>query len=496
MNLDHQACYRAITSRDNRFDGKFFTGVTTTGIYCRPVCRAKRPNKANVEFYKSAPAAELAGYRPCLRCRPELAPGYSSIDSKSNLAIHAKLLLDQHYATNASIQDIASRLGISDRYLRLIFKDKFGVRPIDYLQSRRLLTAKQLLTSSQLKVSDIAYISGFNSVRRMNSSFKKQYRLAPTSIRLKGSDKMRAVFCFELHFRPPYAFQNLMQFLQVRLLKGMEHISSDNYLRTLALPHPDTGELLEGWISIKPRPGNNALHIKVSDTLVPCFMSLRERIILSFDLSCCPETIFLELKDSLPAGMELIRGLRIPGGMDFFEVGVRAILGQQVKLQTATTLTARFLQKFGRPMETPYNVLNIRFPRPAEILNLEPEQIASIGIFRKRAQAIIAFAQFCFENDNIILLRCRPEQTISALLLLPGIGPWTAHYIAMRGLNWQSAGLETDVVVKNSLCTLYERKLSATELRALRVSWQPWSSYVYLNIWSMQLNSSLLAERK
>lgn len=485
MQLDHQSCYRALVSRDSRFDGQFFVGVSTTGVYCRPICRVRQPKSQNVRFFKSAAAAEKNGFRPCLRCRPELAPGYSTQDSKSVLAVQAKKLLDLNQATPKTIQSIATMLGITDRYLRQIFQEKYGVRPIEYLQSKRLLTAKHLLTDSHLNIADIAFTSGFNSVRRLNASFKDQYGLTPTAVRRSKAKQSTDEFTFKLGFRPPYATQHLLAFLATRQLKGMEQVLSNKYYRTLTMPHPQQpGKRIEGWLSVKFAEKENYLSVHMAEQLLPCFAQLQQQIIRAFDLSNTPEKVSTALKNQLMNGLNWIEGLRIPGCVDFFEVGVRAILGQQIGIQAAVNITQRFLSAFGNEISTPHMFLCQRFPTPEEINELVIEDIASLGIFRQRAKAIQAFANFCCQHPDFTELSVKPGNTVNALTSLPGIGPWTANYIALRGLGWPAAALPVDSVVKAALKEFFNKNITSKETNVLIQQWQPWAGYMCLNLWN------------
>lgn len=483
MPLHHDSCYSALVSRDSRFDGKFFAGVLTTGIYCRPVCPVRKPKYQHVQFFKSAAAAEKAGFRPCLRCRPELAPGYTTADSKTILAMQAKQLLDEMSAHHPGMQNIAAKLGISERYFRQIFQQKFGVRPIEYWQSRRLLTAKQLLTDSELTIAEIAFASGFNSIRRMNSSIKHRYGLTPSGIRKNKPAKSTSEFEFGLSFRPPYAKHQLLNFLYPRLLTGIEHISEDRYSRTLALQHPQNGRIIDGWFGINLAAKNNCFSVSVAQQLLPCFSQLQQYLIRTFDLTNTPEEISLESRKHLPAAVPWVKGLRIPGCIDLFETGVRAILGQQISIELAVRTTQKFIKTFAREVPTPYHFLHRRFPLPAEIAPLDVEDIARIGVFQQRAKAILAWATYCCENTDIAQLSWDPETTITAILRLPGIGPWTANYIALRGLGWQSANLSNDAVISNALWQIYGKKLKQREINELVQQWQPWAGYMCLNLW-------------
>ena len=286
--LNDEACYAAMQAHDVRFDGRFFCGVSSTGIYCRPVCRVKVPKKENCTFFISAAAAEAAGYRPCLRCRPELAPGLAPVDSAGRLARSAALLMEEDHLPGRKISEVAAMLGITDRHLRRVFFAEYGVSPVQYLQTRRLLLAKSLLSDTHLTVTDVAMAAGFGSIRRFNDLFKTHYRLAPN--RLRKQDRREGNsdgITLSLGYRPPYAWDSLISFLAMRAIPGVESVAGGSYRRTAAIK---TGEATHyGWVSVANRPKQNALSVAVATTLLPVLPQVLERIRFLFDVNCSPD---------------------------------------------------------------------------------------------------------------------------------------------------------------------------------------------------------------
>ncbi len=342
MDLDTASCYRALATHDARFDGRFFVGVATTGIYCRPVCRARTPRAANCRFFRSAAAAEVAGYRPCLRCRPELAPGSAAADATARLAQAAVALIDDGVPDEGGVEALAARLGVTSRHLRRIFATTFGVSPVEYAQTHRLLLAKRLLTDTALPVTDIAFASGFRSVRRFNALFHARYRLAPAALRRHALVAATpAPLRFEIAYRPPYDWPAMLEFLARRAIPGVEEVGPHGYVRTLRLAHD--GREHAGWIAVTPARGRDALKVELAPTLARVVPSVLARVRHAFDTNCDPHAVVAVLGD-LAAGAP---GLRVPGTVDGFELAVRVVLGQQVSVASARTLLARLVRALG-----------------------------------------------------------------------------------------------------------------------------------------------------
>lgn len=472
MLLDADQCFRALTTRDTRFDGRFFVGVGSTGIYCRPVCRARTPLRRNCRFFPSAAAAEHAGYRPCLRCRPELAPGQASVDANGRLARAAAGRLEAAPEEGESLARLAARLGVTDRHLRRVFVDEFGVAPVAYAQTQRLLLAKRLLTDTRLPIVEVALASGFSSLRRFNHLFRQRYRLTPSALRTQAPVTMpldRLVF--DLAYRPPYDWDRMLAFLERRAVAGVEVVTGPRYRRTVHLPASG----IRGWLEVTRTPRRDALRVTLSASLTRAVPAVLARVKTLFDLECRPD----ELTAALGPLADARPGLRLPGAMDGFEIAVRAVLGQQVTVRAATTLAGRFAHAFGAAIDTPHEGLDRLFPAPRTIAALAPDAIAALGIIGARARAIHGLATALADGT----LRLEPEAdvagTVEALQRMPGIGPWTAHYIAMRALAWPDAFPHPDVAVLKALGTRQARQA----LRAAE-AWRPFRAYAVLHLWS------------
>jgi AraC family transcriptional regulator of adaptative response / DNA-3-methyladenine glycosylase II len=474
MHLDADTCYRALQSRDARFDGRFFVAVSSTHIYCRPVCTVRVPKRENCAFFRSAAAAEAAGYRPCLRCRPELAPGNGSIDAVSRTAHAAARLIEDGSVSDTGLALVARRLGITDRHLRRVFQSEFGVAPIAFAQTQRLLLAKRLLTDTRLPVTDVAFASGFSSVRRFNAVFKTRYRLNPTALRKSVSSSLPAdAPRFELSFRPPYDWAALLAFLRGRTIAGVEAIEGVTYRRTVRIENG--GQSHAGWIAIAPVEQRATLALTVSPSLVKVLPAVLGRSKDLTDLSCHPSDIAAVLGPLAARNP----GLRVPGAFDGFETAVRAVLGQQITVAAARTLAGRFAAAFGDAIETPFAALAAVFPAPHRIADVHPSHISKHGVTAARARSIVALARGVADGQLILSPSANVEETIEALRALPGIGEWTAQYIAMRALAWPDAYPHTDFGVMKALGeTNARRALAAGE------AWRPWRAYAVMHLWN------------
>jgi len=468
MQLDPTQCYRALRSHDARFDGRFFVGVATTRIYCRPVCTARTPLREHCRYFPSAAAAEAGGFRPCLRCRPELAPGFATVDANRRLAQAAAGLIDDGRLADARLPDIAEALGVTDRHLRRVFQDEFGVSPIAYAQTQRLLLAKRLLTDTAMPVVDVAMASGFASLRRFNHLFRSRYRLTPAELRRKAPSRQPGdTLAFDIAFRPPYDWGAMLAFLERRAIRGVEEIQRNAYVRTVRIGKS------EGHIRVEPSKRRAALRITVSASLAAAIPPLLARVKHLFDVACHPD----EIAAALGPLASRHPGLRLPGAVDGFEVAVRAILGQQVTVAAASTLAGRFAAAFGDPIETPHAALTRLFPVPSAIAALEPAEISRHGIIASRARAIVALAREMHEGRLRLDPTAPVDTTLAALEQIPGVGPWTAQYIAMRALAWPDAFPHVDVAVVKAM--------KLTPARALRQAdtWRPWRAYAVLHLW-------------
>lgn len=473
MELDSDRCYRALRARDVRFDGRFFVGVTSTGIYCRPICPSRPPKRENCTFHPSAAAAETAGFRPCLRCRPELAPGNASIDAGARLAQQAASLIEDGVADGGSVDEIAGRLGISDRHLRRVFQTEFGVAPIAYAQTHRMLLAKRLLTDTRLSVTDVALASGFHSVRRFNALFRERYRLKPTDLRRATATREIADrFMFELAFRPPFDWQALLDFFAARTIAGVDDVAGNAYRRTLRIAVRGTEHT--GWIEVRPVARKHTVRVSVSATFAAILPAVLARTKRVFDLACDPGQVQAALGELAAANP----GLRLPGAFDAFELAVRAVLGQQITVRAARTLAGRFAERFGAPIETPFDGLTRLFPAPATVATLPYGDIAALGIIATRAKTILALAQGFASGSVVLEPGADADTSIERLRALPGIGDWTAQYMAMRALAWPDAFPHTDYGVMKALGEKNPRRVLA-----MAEAWRPWRAYAVMHLW-------------
>lgn len=482
--LHPDACYLALKARDARFDGSFFIGVTSTGIYCRPVCKVRIPRRENCRFFAHAAQAESAGFRPCLRCRPELAPQalrWSIQDASSLLAQQAARMLDEPEAWGAeapSVELLAARLGVSDRHLRRIFEAQLGVSPMQYLQTRRLLTAKQLLADTDLPITQIALVSGFASVRRFNAAFIQHYGLNPTQLRHAGGARDADTGALvRLGYRPPYDVAAMLGFFKTRAIVGMEFVDGNRLGRTLALDAG--GQRHEGWIVAEFDAAQPQLVLRTSESLRGVLPLVIRRVRSAFDLDADPQAINARLHGSFPAG----DGLRVPGSLSGYELAVRAVLGQQITVAAARTLAQRLVQRFGAPVQTPFPELNHAFPAAEVLAAAEGDALGQLGIVRQRQAAIVAIARAVVEGKVQLHPGADVQATVAALKELPGIGEWTAQYIAMRALRWPDAFPAGDVALHKAL-GVQQAKQPAREAEAASQAWKPWRSYAVIRAWS------------
>jgi AraC family transcriptional regulator of adaptative response / DNA-3-methyladenine glycosylase II len=484
--LEQDACYLALKARDARFDGRFFTGVTSTGIYCRPVCSVRTPRRENCRFFNHAAKAESAGFRPCLRCRPELAPQavvWSIQDASSILAHQAARLLDEPDGwgeTALSVENLAGKLGVSDRHLRRIFEAKLGVSPMQYLQTRRLLTAKQLLADTDLPITHVALASGYASLRRFNAAFVAHYKLNPTQLRRTGATASGRGIRVKLGYRPPYDTKAMGAFFKTREVGTIERVSNEDdhtsIGRTLRLQ--SAGKTYAGWLMAAFEPARSQLVLQVSDSLCEALPTVIRRVRSMFDLDADPHAINQVLHPSFPDG----DGLRVPGALDGFELAVRAVLGQQITVAAARTLAQRLADRFGDAIDTPYPGLTRLFPTPAVLALASPDALGALGIVKQRQRAILALARAVADGQLQLNAGADVMATIDALTALPGIGDWTAQYIAMRALRWPDAFPAGDVALHKAL-GVQEQKHPARAAEARSQIWRPWRSYAVLRAW-------------
>lgn len=492
IRLSDNDCYLALKARDARFDGSFFTGVTSTGIYCRPVCSVKAPKRENCRFFHHAGQAESAGFRPCLRCRPEMAPHsvvWSIQDASYILAHQAARLLDEPEHWTPTVQNLAVRLGISDRHLRRIFEAQFGVSPMQYLQTRRRHTAKQLLADTALPITQIALMSGYASVRRFNAAFVEHYKLNPTQLRRKSAGTGAAKDAghtdqgstIRLGYRPPYDVAAMLAFFSKRMINAVEFMAigvhETSLIRTFRV---ESGKKVHaGWLRMRFDETRSQLVLQVSDSLRDALPLVIRRVRAMFDLDADPAAINSVLHAAFPAG----DGLRVPGALDGYELAVRAVLGQQITVAAARTLAQRMVDKFGEPIQTPWPELTRLFPAPAVLAAANGDALGQLGIVRQRQAAIVGIAQAVASGQLQLHGGADVNATIAALKALPGIGDWTAQYIAMRALRWPDAFPAGDVALHKAL-GVQSLKNPAREAELASNAWKPWRSYAVIRAWS------------
>ncbi len=469
MDMNADRCYQALLTHDARFDGRFFVGVASTEIYCRPVCPARTPRRQNCAFFPSAAAAEKAGFRPCMRCRPELAPGNARVDASGRLASAAASRIEEGALSGRGVEDLAAELGVTDRHLRRVVLSELGVSPIELAQTQRLLLAKRLLTDTRLPVIEVAYASGFASVRRFNALFRSRYRLSPRTLRrTQGAAEPEAVLACELAYRPPLAWEPLLAFLGRRAIAGVEAVEGGRYLRTVSLGGH------RGWIAVGHTKRRNTLQAELSTSLAPVLPAVLARVKRLFDLAADPRGIALRL-GTIASGCP---GLRVPGAFDGFEVAVRGILGQQVSVAAARTLAGRMAAAFGEPIVTPHADLTCTWPSAETIRALRPRRIIAQGVLSSRARSILALARAVASREVVLEPCAAAEETAARLMQLPGIGAWTAEYIAMRALGWPDAFPSSDLGIRRAL-----EGRGPKEILSLAEAWRPWRAYAAMHLW-------------
>lgn len=476
MRLADDLCYRAMTASDARFDGLFFVGVSTTGIYCRSVCPARKPRRSHCTFFDNAAAAEQAGFRPCLRCRPELAPTRAPFEAGVQIVPGVIARIQAGALNNgAGVEGLAAEFGLSSRQIRRVVRRRAGVSPIELAQTCRLLLAKQLLTETKLPITRIAYASGFSSLRRFNQAFAAHYRLAPSRLRQRrGSAEPEGSIHLRLAYRPPLDWPRLLSFLKPRCIAGVEHVDEDSYRRTVGLGGH------HGRLCVRRDKGRHALIVEITSSLTPVLQAVLARLRDLFDLHARPDVIDAHLAESRRLAARVARrpGLRVPGAFDGFELAWRAILGQQVSVRGASTLARRFAGAYGEPIETSDPRLTLISPSARRVAAAAPRHIAGIGLPLARAASLRAVAKLVAAQPTLLEPGCPVSGTMQRLEALPGIGPWTSSYIAMRALRWPDAFPEGDLGLQRAL----GRRSPAGARRAAE-PWRPWRSYAAMHLW-------------
>ena len=479
IDLDPDACYRALQTRDARFDGRLFVGVTSTGIYCRPICPARTAMRANTRFFASAAAAEAAGFRACLRCRPEVSPDTGAWRGASNTTARALALIEGGALDNGDVAALAERLGVGERQLRRLFAQHLGASPVQVAQTRRVLLAKQLIHDTPLSMAEVAMASGFGSVRRFNETFQRLYRRPPASLRRKSAREPEAhALKLQLSYRPPYDWDALIGFLATRAIPGVEAAGQDRYARTIALE----GAL--GTLAVTPA-SKHRLAVEVRFPKLTALPRILARVRRVFDLAADPALIGEHLsRDQGLAPLVAARpGLRVPGAWDGFELAVRAVLGQQITVAAARRLAGKLAQTYGEPLPEPWAAegLTLAFPAPERLAQAD---LSTLGMPGARARALSSLAAAAAADPALFGPRADLETSIAKLKSLAGIGEWTAQYIAMRELREPDAFPAADVGLMRALAGPDGVRPTPAELLARAEAWRPWRAYAALHLWT------------
>lgn len=478
MLLDQDICYRAIASRDARFDGRFFTGVRTTGVYCRPVCPARTPQRRNVQFYPSAAAAEAAGFRPCKRCRPEAAPGTPAWNGTEATVSRALRIIADDAADAADMNALATRLGVSARHLRRLFDTHVGAAPADVIRTHRLHTARRLLTETTLSIQDVAYAAGFGSVRRFNDAFKAAYDAPPSAYRNGAACRANLNGRFELRltYRPPFAFDAILSFLAMRALPGVEAVVENKYYRA-ARAGSDAG-----IVAVTHDPARHALRLRIPINVAPALPQITAAARRVFDLSADGHVIdtALSADKRLAPLVRNLPGLRVPGAWDPFETAVRAVIGQQISVAGARTVAGRIASLFGDELHQPDGDVVRLFPTPQQLADAPVEQA---GMPRARADAIRGLARALLADERVLDPSASLDGAIETLCALRGFGPWTAHYVAMRALGQPDAFPTGDLGLRKAASD-GDTLLSSAALTAHAETWRPWRAYAAVHLWT------------
>ncbi len=482
MDLTPSVCHRAVLARDARYDGRFFTCVKTTGIYCRPICPARPPKLENCLFVPTAAAAQAAGYRPCLRCRPESSPDLDAWRGTSATVSRALKMIESGALDDGDVGSLAERLEIGERQLRRLFRQHVGATPISVAQTRRVLLAKQLIHQTDLAMIEIAIASGFGSVRRFNEAFQRLYDRPPSELRRRKLPPSAAPeISLLLPYRPPYDWAAMIQFLQLRAIAGVEVVTDKTYSRVIELG----GELrgVTGSIHVADAPEHSALRVVVRFARLNALPTIIARVRRMFDLSAEPTAIATALScDPFLAPLVAARpGLRVPGGWDPFEIAVRAVLGQQITVKAATRLAGRIVAAIGSPCAESPAVpgLTHAFPQPERFIL---HAMAGLGMTGARAMAIAGIAAAAVADARLFDPRGDLPEAVARLCELPGIGEWTAQYIAMRALGESDAFLAGDVGIQRRF-DLNGRRPNVSKLLRHAERWRPWRAYAMLHLW-------------
>jgi AraC family transcriptional regulator of adaptative response / DNA-3-methyladenine glycosylase II len=482
---DREICYRALQSRDSRFDGLIFVGVTSTGIYCRPVCPARTAKFENCRFFSSAAAAQEAGFRPCLRCRPETAPDLASWRGTSNTVSRALALINEGAldSDGASVERLAERLGLGERQLRRLFLQHLGAAPISVAQTRRVLFAKQLIHETRMSMSDIALAAGFGSVRRFNEIFRDLFHRPPSALRRKTSAipaATEAKVTLRLRYRPPYDWDSMLSYLQARAIPGVEVVENGSYWRTVEI------DGFAGSVEVTHLPQRQSLGVTIRFPNVRSLPAIVTRVRRVFDLGADIETIDAHLsRDPLLASLVAQRpGLRAPGGWDGFELAVRAILGQQITVTSARRLAGQLVALHGKTIssaDSGHPGLTRAFPTAKR---LALAKSIGLGMPTARQASLKALAEATVADPNLFRPFGTIEEAIARLRTIRGVGEWTAQYIALRAIREMDAFPASDIGLLRCAAKMDGARSTSASLLDRAESWRPWRAYAAQHLWA------------
>lgn len=482
MDLDHDACYRVIQTRDRRFDGRLFVAVTTTGIYCRPFCPAPTPKPNNVRFFATAAAAQDAGFRPCLRCRPETSPELAFWHGSSSTVSRALLLIEAGALDEKRVDSLAERLGVGERHLRRLFRQYLGTSPLSIAQTRRVLLAKQLIQDTGLSMTEVALASGYTSIRRFNETFQAMFNRPPSAIRrsrnIPDQETPTGTVTVSLGFRPPYDWNTTIYFLKSRAIPGIETVSADKYARTVCIDG-------RHGMFIIDRKSEDALRAKIHVPNIKHLPIIIARIRRVFDLAADPLAIGGHLSQDLilASCVEARPGLRIPGAWDGFELAIRAIIGRNATFKESIESINRIVTVFGErtylSCAHEFGLSHV-FPTPTSLVKAD---LKSLGMPKAKQLAISSLSNAIIADPNIFSIRRNLEEAIRQLRLLPGLDEWTAQYIAMRELREPDAFPTGETDLRRAMADERGNWPTSAEFLARSEHWKPWRAYAAMHLW-------------
>jgi len=487
MILDPEACYRAVKTRDSRFDGRLFVGVHSTGIYCRPICPARTPKFENLSFFTNAAAAQEAGFRPCLRCRPECSPEIGAWRGTSNTVSRALALIGDGFLDgDADVDALAARLGVGERQLRRLFQKHLGASPISVAQTRRVHLAKQLIHDTSMSMVDVALASGFGSVRRFNDTFRTLYKRPPSELRRRIVRDPEITIT--LSYAPPYDWAAMMEFFGARAIEGVEVVTAERYLRAIEI------DGVQGTVSVAPVAGKNALAATIAFPNVKALPTIVSRLRRMFDVGADVRAITAHLKKDarLAQAIKARPGLRVPGAWDPFELAMRAVLGQQITVGAARKLAGKLTALCGTPLSSAVPGLTHTFPSAAQVADAD---LSAMGMPGARLRTLTAVAKAALAERDLFSTAVDLESAVARLCALPGIGEWTAQYIALRALHEPDAFPASDVGLLRAMDDHLGRRATAEELLTIAQGWRPWRAYAAQHLWTADAGAPAIRKK-